>query len=196
LTVLLVGVVALLFLAAGCGSKSNSSASAPETTPATETATTETTTTADTTTTSSSSESTDTTTVTETTSTDTGGSSGASGGSSIPKSCLNFAQAAGKLGQALASSGTSATANAESLKTYFNNLADKAPSDIKSAFQTLANAISKYVDALKDLNLKPGQTPNASDMAKLRGVIGELSKPDVQAASNKIQAWVQAGCHS
>ena len=123
------------------------------------------------------------------------GSSSTGSSSSTSKSCLNFAGAASKLGQALAA-GSSASQNGESLKTYFNALAEKAPSDIKASFQTLANAISKYVDEIKKLNLKPGKTPSAEQIQKVQAALASIGTPDVQAASNKIQAWVNAGCHS
>jgi len=123
------------------------------------------------------------------------GSSSSGSSSSTSKSCLNFAGAASKLGQALAA-GSSASQNGEGLKTYFNALAEKAPSDIKASFQTLANAISKYVDEIKKLNLKPGKTPSAEQIQKVQAALASIGTPDVQAASNKIQAWVNAGCHS
>ena len=123
------------------------------------------------------------------------GASGSGSSSSASKSCLDFAGAASKLGQALAA-GSSASQNSESLKTYFNALAEKAPSDIKASFQTLANAISKYVDEIKKLNLKPGKTPSADQIQKIQAALASIGTPDVQAASNKIQAWVNAGCHS
>jgi hypothetical protein len=124
------------------------------------------------------------------------GSSSSSGGSStVAKSCLNFAGAAAKLGQALGATG-SASANSENVKTYLNGLASQAPSAIKGSFQTLAAAIGKYVDAIKGLNLKAGQTPSAPDLAKLQQAAAALETPEVKQASAKIQAWVKAGCHS
>jgi hypothetical protein len=182
---LFVAVAAVLLLAVtACGGSKNSSSSASS-----DTTTTATTSTTDTSSSSSDGTST-TTTSTTTTSTDNSSSS-----NNISKSCLNFASAASKLGQALASSG-SPTADSESLKKYFEGLAGKAPSDIKASFQTLADAVAKYVDGIKGLNLKAGQTPSAADLAKLQTAAAAMSKPDVQAASNRIQAWVKAGCHS
>jgi hypothetical protein len=126
------------------------------------------------------------------------GSSSGNGGSTnnISKSCLDFAGTASKLGQALASGSSSTSQSAENLKTYFNSLADRAPSDIKASFQTLADAISKYVDAIKKLDIKPGQTPNPADLQKMQAAVQSISTPNVQKASDKIQAWVKAGCHS
>ena len=123
-------------------------------------------------------------------------SSSSSGGSTtVSKSCLNFAGAAAKLGQALGATG-SPNADSEGVKTYFEGLASKAPSDIRGSFQTLAEAIGKYVDTIKGLKLKTGQTPSADDLQKLQKAAAALATPDVKKASDKIQAWVKAGCHS
>ena len=135
------------------------------------------------------------TTSTGTYTTGTTGTTGSGSTTSVSQRCLDFAGTAAKLGQALAA-GASVSQNAEGLKTYFNALAAKAPSDIKASFQTLANAISKYVDVIKKLNLKPGKTPSAADLQKVQAAVASIGTADVQAASAKIQAWVKAGCHS
>lgn len=166
----------LLLAVTACGSKSSSSSSATDTTTVTDTTAAAT----DTTPTDTA------TTDTSTTSSDTSGD--------VSKSCLNFAGAASKLGQALGTTGSSASS--EDLKKYFDGLASKAPGDIKAAFQTLADAVAKYVDGIKGLNLKPGETPSAADLAKLQSAASSLSAAKVQAASTKISAWVKAGCHS
>jgi hypothetical protein len=175
----------LVFAVTACGSKkSSSSASATDTTATTDTS-------------SSSSDGTTATTDTSTTSTDTSTTSTDTGGgtsSDVSKSCLNFAGAASKLGQAIGANGS--TADSADLKKYFEGLASKAPGDIKAAFQTLATAVAKYVDGIKGLNLKPGETPSAADLTKLQSAAASMSTADVRAASTKISAWVKAGCHS
>jgi hypothetical protein len=188
---LLVSVAAALLLAVtACGgSKKSSSSASSQTTPTTTTTTTSTDT-------GSTSDGTS-TTVTATTSSDDSSSTGSvsTGSGTVAKKCIDYAGAAGKLGQALAASGGQSL-DSEGLKNYFAGLAKNAPSDIKAAFQTLAKAIGTYVDGIKGLNLKAGQTPSAADLAKVQAAVASLSKPDIQAASNKIQAWVNAGCHS
>lgn len=180
LTMLVAAATALALAVTACGGSKKSSAPANTTADVTTV----------TTTTSSSSDSTSGDTSTTTSSGDTTSSSG-----DVSKSCLDFASAASKLGAALSSTG-SPTADSESLKTYFEGLAEKAPSDIKASFQTLADAISKYVDTIKGLDLKSGETPSAADLQKLQAAAASLGTADVQAASKKINAWVKAGCHS
>ena len=183
LTMLVAGATALVIVASGCGGSKKSSSGSNSTV----TVTTVTTTTGSTTGSSSGSPS------TSGSSTTSSGSS--SSGTSVSKSCLDFAGAAAKLGEALSSTGSPAE-NAESTKKYFEALADKAPSDIKSAFRTFADAMSKYLDTIKGVNLQTGQTPSAADLAKLQSAAAALSTPEVRAASEKINAWVKAGCHS
>jgi hypothetical protein len=179
----MVGAVLTVVLVAmtGCGgSKKTSSEASP---PAATTSTTSTTSTS---------------TTTTTTSSDNGGSSGSgtsssSGNGSVSAKCIEFAGFASKFSQAFQGTGNAAT-DSQKLKSYFDALADKAPSDIKSAFRTFADAFAKYFDAIKSIDVKPGKTPSADDLAKLASAAKELDKPDVKAASNRIQAWVQGGC--
>jgi hypothetical protein len=179
LTMLVLGALALALAGTACGGSKKSSS------PTNTIVDVTTATTATPTTSSSSSGSTSTTS--------SGSTSGSSG--DLSKSCLDFASAASKLGSALASTG-SPTADSESLKTYFEGLAAKAPSDIKASFQTLADAIAKYVDTIKGLNLKSGSQPSAGDVQKLQEAAASLGTSKVKAASDKISAWVKAGCHS
>src|SRR5439155_7238544 len=79
------------------------------------------------------------------------GTTGSSGSSGIPKSCLNFAAATAKIGQAFSATGKS---DPETVKKELKALADQAPSKVKADFQTLAQALGKYADALKGVNLQ------------------------------------------
>ena len=128
------------------------------------------------------------TTQVTTTETSSGGT-----GDKLAKSCVAFAGVASKLGQALGQGGAGSI---DTTKKYFESLAAKAPSDIKGSFQTFADAFAKYIETIKGLDLKSGQTPSAEDTAKLQEAAKALSDPKVQAASQKIKKWVDAGCHS
>src|SRR5262249_5561006 len=86
------------------------------------------------------------------------------------------------------------SAQAAQLTTYLNALAEKAPSDIKASFKTIADALGKYLDAIKGIDLKPGKTPSPAQVAKVQAAVQQLEQTDVKAASDKIQAWVQGGC--
>jgi hypothetical protein len=124
----------------------------------------------------------------------TSSSGGSTGSSGVPASCLDFAGAASKVSQAFSPTGPTGTDTAK-LKSYYLALADKAPSSIKSSFVTLANVIGAYLDQIKGLNLKPGQTPSADAIQKIQKATAALQTTGFQQATKKIQAWVSAGCH-
>jgi hypothetical protein len=123
-----------------------------------------------------------------------GSDTSSSGSSSVSKSCVEFASTASKLSEAIGAG--AADADPEEIRTYFDGLADKAPDEIKGSFRTLADAVGTYVSALKDAGIKAGETPTAAQAAKLQSQLATLSSAKVQAASQKISAWVAAGCHS
>jgi len=175
--VTLAAVAAAVILAAGCGGGSSSSDSSAG---------------ADTTATTVTTDTGSTDTSTETTGTSSGSTDT---GNNVAKGCVDFAGAAAKIGQALGAAGSTG-ASGEDLKAYFAALADKAPGDIKSAFQIFAVAVGKYADAMKGVKLDPGSTPSAADLAKLQVAAKAFNDPKVKAASTKITAWVDSGCKS
>lgn len=184
-TVPVAALAALILVVTGCGGSKKSSDSTAATTPTTATVSSSSGSSS-----SSDSSSTDTSTSSDTsTSTDSGSVSDAAA-----KSCLNFASAAAKLGSALSSAGSQASS--EETKRFFESLADKAPSDIKASFQIFADAFGKYLDAVKGLKFEPGKVPSATDLAKQQNALKALSTTEVRAASEKINNWVKAGCHS
>jgi hypothetical protein len=182
LTILAAVLAAVAIAVAGCGGSKKSSA---ETT----TTTTTTTTTGSTGGTSSSSSSGTSSSGTSS----SGTSSSGSGSATASQRCIQFAGFASKFADAFKGTGDVST-DSQKLKSYFQALADKAPSDIKSSFKTFADAFAKYLDAIKGIDLKAGQTPSADDLAKLQSAAKELDRADVKAASQKIEAWVQGGC--
>jgi len=96
---------------------------------------------------------------------------------------------------AQAFSANGGTPDTAKLKAYYLALADKAPSSIKSSFVTLANVIVTYLDEIKSLNIKAGQTPSADAIQKLQKAAAKLQSSDYQQAASKIQAWVKGGCN-
>jgi hypothetical protein len=181
LTTLLVLLVAaaLAVGAAGCGGGSNSAA---ETSATTETTTTQETETSEATETETAME-----TTTESTSTETNGINFASG------DCRKLLGAAQELSQSLSSAATDKE-KVQQEKQLFQSFVDKAPSEIKPDLQVLADAFSKYVDALAGLNLKPGQTPSAETLQKLQQAIASVDEAKVRKASQHLDAWAKTHC--
>jgi len=182
LTILLV-LAAVAVGVAGCGGGSNSAAS-------TETTTTESTSTETTTTGESSSESTETETETSTESTSTEAAGAFDFGSG---DCRKLAEAGKDLTAAM-SSATSDSQKLEQAKQLYQSFVDKAPSEIKPDLQVLADAYSKIVDAVKDLKLKPGETPDTATIQKFQTALASIDNTKVQEASQHLTTWVTTNC--
>jgi hypothetical protein len=169
----LVGVFALA--AAGCGGGGKNSA---ETT--TEAATTEAVTTEAATTEAATTEA---ATTEETTTSSLSGIASA-------KDCQDFANLSQKFSTAF--SGSANGANLKKQATLFNELADKAPSDIRADFQVIASYFSKIADVVG--NLKSGATPDPATIAKLQKLSTEIDQAKITQASQHISTWAQKNC--
>ncbi len=183
-------VAALGLVATGCGSSKSSSATATEAT--TTEALTEATTTEETSTeadTSTDATSTDATS-TDATSTDGGGALGALSGE-----CQDLVDAGQAFGAALSSAtGNGASGDLGATADAYKAFADKAPAALKDDFEVLAGVIGKYADAIKDIGLEPGSTPNATQIAKLVQLSQSFNSGEVQKASNAISRWTTENC--
>jgi len=168
--VIAVPVAALLLVAAGCGGSSDSSSGDSTTTI----------------------ESTDTSSGTDTSSstdaTDTDVDVSLAGCTQLADLSVKFSQALGA-----ATSGTGASDLEETAKVY-EEFADQVPEEIRNAFKTVAAAFSTYADALKDVNLTPGQTPDADTLAKLAEAAKGFDNAELTAATAEIEAWVKKNC--
>jgi len=170
------GVVLLIAAAlavAGCGGGSKSSAPAPVTVVPTTSATT----------TTSPATHEPTTTV-------------APGGTGSLKNCGSLTSFGQEFAKALAAGSTSGTAGLKSQADTFKAFADKAPDAIRGDMKIIADAIGKYAEALKGVDLKAGQAPSAEVIAKLTAASKEFNQPAVSAAGQHISTWVGSHCHA
>ncbi len=188
----LVLVLALTLLAAtvlaasGCGGgKKNAAATEAATTTeaaATEAAATETSTTEETTTHA---------TATETSTTEETTTSAASGIASA-KNCKDFADLGQKFSNAFG--GSASGSDLKKQASLFQEFADKAPSEIRSDFKTLADYFSKIAEVAG--NIKVGQTPDAATIAKLQKLSTGIDQAKLTQASQHIAAWATKNCHA
>jgi hypothetical protein len=173
-------LAALALLAAGCGGSSKNAAATTEA--ATTEATTEAATTEEATTEEATTEAATTTEATSTT---------ALGGIATSGNCKELQDLSTKLSSVLSSTNPSA-ADIKKEAEVLNEFADKAPSEIKAEFKTVAAFVDKVADIYG--NVKPGQVPDAATLQKLQGLQGDAQK--VSAAGQKIAAWAQKNCHA
>ncbi len=172
LSILLVALV-LAVGAAGCGGGDDESSASGDTT-TTETVTEDTTTDE---------------TTTESTETDTDTSGTFNWASS---DCQSLVAAYVGLSAAIGAASTGQDVSGEIEK--FTDYADKVPEEIRDDVQTLATAYGAFVDELKDLGLQPGQVPSGDQIQALDAASKSLGDSDVQAASERLNAWTTANC--
>ncbi len=167
-------LAALMLVAAGCGSSSKNSAATTEAA-TTEEATTEEATTEEATTEAATTEATTTS---------------ALGGLVASGKCKDLQNLGQKYSEAL--SGSGAGTDLKKTAQVIKEFADEAPSEIKSDFQVVADYMSKIADVAGDL--KPGQTPSATQLQKLQQLSTSIDTQKLTTASQHITAWVAKNC--
>ena len=193
---LLVGV--MVFLAVGCGGKSNDAAGTT-TVVVTETTAADTTSTAtDTTETTDTTEATDTTatdtTSTDTTSTDTTTTDTATTAAGLTAGCQKVADLSVQFGKALSAAGANGSTDLEKTAKAYEAFAQQVPAEIRDAFETLAKAYAQYAVAIKGIHFEAGQVPDAATIAKLAKAAQSLNGQDLTKANTEISAWVTKNC--
>ena len=165
----------LMLVAAGCGGGGSKNTAAT-----TEAATTEAVTTEAATTEAATTEA---ATTTATTTPDLSGIASAG-------NCKELADLSSKLASAFSGSATPDDIKKEA--AVLNEIADKAPSEVKADFKTMAAFVAKVAAATSGLT--PGQVPDAATLQKLQGLQTDAAK--VTAAGQHISAWVAKNCHA
>jgi hypothetical protein len=179
LVVLLLAALALT--AAGCGGGGSKNSAATTEAAATEATTTEEATTEEATTEAATTE--EATTEAATTTSPIAGL--VAGGK-----CKDLANLGQKYSQALSGAGNSQ--DLEKSAEVLQEFADEAPSEIKADFQVLADYLTKIVDVVG--NLKPGDTPSATQLQKLQELGTSIDTQKLTQASQNITAWVAKNC--
>jgi hypothetical protein len=167
-----------MLVAAGCGSSSKNSAATTEAA-TTEAATTEEATTEEATTEEATTEAATTEATTS-----------ALGGLVASGKCKDLQNLGQKYSEAL--SGSGAGTDLKKTAQVIKEFADEAPSEIKSDFQVVADYMSKIADVAGDL--KPGQTPSATQLQKLQQLSTSIDTQKLTTASQHITAWVAKNC--
>ena len=109
------------------------------------------------------------------------------------ENCQEFAELGAKVSQAL---GGTEGVDADETKELLNEFADDAPEEIRDDFRVIADAYSKIADALADLDLDPGETPDPEDALKLQEIAGEIDQAALTEANTNITTWVNENCQA
>jgi hypothetical protein len=105
------------------------------------------------------------------------------------KDCLAFIGAAAAISQAF--SGTTGDIDQSE---FFADYADRVPEDIKADLQIMADAGAAAAAAYARLDLKPGETPSAEQLAEYTAALEAIDQEEFNAASERIGAWTQEVC--
>lgn len=106
--------------------------------------------------------------------------------------CKDFALAATKMSEAI-SGGSSF--NADESVEFFEGLVEAAPDDLKTEFELYADAFAKLGELdLEGIDLTSGATPTPEQLAKLEELGKVFDDPSLQAAGEKISAWMEENC--
>jgi hypothetical protein len=82
----------------------------------------------------------------------------------------------------------------EQAAAELQQLVDKVPDEIKADVQTLAEWFADYTAKLKDIGITAGQTPTAAQLQQLQAAISSSNQQELQAASERLQAWSTENC--
>ena len=163
-------VVAVALVVAGCGGSDDSSSG-------------------DTTATLTDTVATDETTTDETT-TEAGTTTGATDLSAFTsEDCLAFIGAAAAVSQAF--SGTTGDIDQSE---FFAKYADRVPEDVKADLQVMADAGAAAASAYSKLDLKPGETPSAEQLQQYQADLEAIDQEEYQAAAARVGAWTEEVC--
>ena len=164
-------VIALALVGAGCGGDDETSAEGDDV--AIETTTDDTTTD-------------ETTTDETTTDDDTGDFDFASG------ECRDLVDASAELSQAFGAAGQDG--DLDDVSELFDEFAENAPDEVRDDFATLAEAYESYADVFADIDVDPGETPDAEALARLQEALASIDQAEVTAASQRISDWAEQNC--
>ena len=106
--------------------------------------------------------------------------------------CRDLATSAQKIAQDFSASGAG-NGNLNDAAKEFQAFVKVVPSEIRGDVQTIADAFTKYADALKGVDLSSGQ-PSAGDLQKIQAALKSFNQAKLQAAEQHIQAWTQKNC--
>jgi hypothetical protein len=108
--------------------------------------------------------------------------------------CQQLAALGAQVAKSLQPTGGDLQATAANEAKLLQALANAAPSEIRSDFETFVSAFNAYVQALGKAGLKPGAAPTAAQVAELAAASKSFSSSKLRAAEQHLSAWAQKNC--
>jgi len=128
-------------------------------------------------------------TTTEETTTEDATTSGTDLSAFTSEDCLAFIGAAAAVSQAF-----SGAAGDIDQSEFFEEYADRVPDDIKADLQVMADVGAAAAAAYSNLDIAPGETPSADQLAQYTAAIGAIDQEEFNAASERVGAWTEEVC--
>ena len=124
------------------------------------------------------------------------GGSGSTPSFASAKNCQDLAGLAAKASSALTAAGGNPATALKTEAGILQGLANAAPSDIRSDFETLATAFTSFVDTLEKSGYKAGSTatPSAAQIAALTKAAKSFNSAKIRAAEAHLNAWTTQNC--
>ena len=97
----------------------------------------------------------------------------------------SFSEAFGAAGQ---------DGDVDDVSELFEEFADRAPEEIRDDFAILAEAYASYAEVIGDVQIEPGETPDAEALARLQEALASIDQAEVTAASQRISDWATENC--
>jgi hypothetical protein len=108
--------------------------------------------------------------------------------------CTNLSGVGEQFAKAMSSATSGGKFNLNAMVKAYQNLANAAPSAIRSDVQTIAGAFATYASDLQKAGYKFGSVPSASQISALESAAKSFDLPKMKDASKSIEAWAVANC--
>lgn len=99
-----------------------------------------------------------------------------------------------ELGSKTAAALSGTDPDAGTTKNLLDAYADEAPEEIRADFQVIAEAYGKMAEALEDVAVPAGETPDPEAAAKLQEIVASIDTAELTTANANITTWVEMNC--
>jgi hypothetical protein len=108
--------------------------------------------------------------------------------------CTDLGGVGEQFAKAMSSASSGGKFNLSAMVKAYQNLANAAPSAIRSDVQVISSAFAAYASDLQKAGYKFGSVPSASQISALESAAKSFDAPKLKSASKAIEAWAVANC--
>ena len=108
--------------------------------------------------------------------------------------CTNLSGVGEQYARAMSSASSGGKFNLSAMVNAYQNLANEAPSAIRSDVQVISSAFATYAADLQKAGYKFGTVPSASQISALESAAKSFDAPKLKSASKAIESWAVVNC--